>query len=126
MEVAQVVRDRCQCDFPGSFISQAVLLCDQQQPTQIVYRANIACYGSYSADQLVGYIEDWVNEGATLATEDFVVTFDSDCPVLIGSVDDPVCSLPSSGSSAPASVMSVPNTLAVIATSISVIVIITK
>ena len=121
MEVAQVIRDRCQCDFQESFISQAVLLCDQQQPTQIVYRANITSYKNYSADQLVGYIEDWAKQGATIFTGLAVVTFDPNCPVRINDISDPVCAqLSTSATPTP----SAPNTLAVIAASVSAVVIV--
>ena len=101
MEVAQVIRDKCQCDFQESFISQAVLLCDHQQPTQIVYRANITSYRNYSADQLVGYIEEWVEQGATISTGVFIVTFDSACPVRINDIRDPVCVQPSTRATVP-------------------------
>ena len=128
MEVAQVIRERCQCDFQESFISQAVLLCDQQQPTQIVYRANITSYGNYSADQLVGYIEDWVKQGATFTTGVLVVMFDPDCPVRINDISDPVCAtIPTSTSVyvvTPTPTQSTPDILVVIAASASVVVLI--
>ena len=121
MEVAQVIRDRCQCDFQESFISQAVLLCDQQQPTQIVYRANVISYKSYSADQLVGYIEEWVKQGATITSGVVIVTFDPDCPVRINDISDPACDQPSTSATP---TPSAPNTLAVVAASVSVAVIV--
>ena len=132
MEVAQVIRDRCQCDFQESFISQAVLLCDHQQPTQIVYRANITSYENYSADQLVSFIEDWVKQGATIPYGVVVVKFDPDCPVRINDISDPVCAQPSNGAIIPTSTSlvtptstpSAPNTLAVVAVSVTVVVIV--
>ena len=132
MEVTQVIRERCQCDFQESFIGQAMLLCDQQQPTQVLYRANITSYGSYSANQLVGYIEDWVKQGATFTTGVFIVTFDPDCPVRINDLSDPICAtIPTSASVVtptstsvvtPTSTQSTPDMLVVIATSASVVV----
>ena len=102
--MTQVVNDACQCDFQKSYISPAVLLCDQEEPTRIVYRARIASYGNHSANQLVGYIEDWVKEGATITTGVSLVMFDSDCPVRIGDVSDPVCT-PTLSPSAPLTVV---------------------
>ena len=133
MEVAQVIRDGCRCDFQESFISQGVLVCDQQEPTQIVYRANITSYGSYSADQLVGYIEDWVKQGAIITTGVVIVSFDPDCPVRINNINDPVCAqpstsaiiMPSTSAVSPSSTLSAPNTLVIITASVSVVVIIT-
>ena len=132
MEVAQVIRERCQCDFQESFISQAVLLCDQQQPTQIVYRANITSYRNYSADQLVSYIEDWVKQGATVTTGFSVVTFDPNCPVKINDIGDPVCTQPLTSATIPTSTsvviptstptQSTPNMLVVIVAGVSVFV----
>ena len=124
--VTQVVRDGCQCDFDKSFISQGVLLCDQQQPNQFVYRANITSYGDYSANQLVGYIEDWVKQGATIASV-VTVTFDPNCPVRISDISDPVCNRTSSSAISPSSISSTsaPNILAVLAASVAFLVIIT-
>ena len=124
MEVAQVIRGSCQCDFQESFISQAVLLCDQQEPTQIVYRANITSYGSYSANQLVGYIEDWVKQGATVTSGVAIVTFDPDCPVRINDISDPVCAQTLTSTASPTPTPCASNTLAAIAASVSVVVII--
>ena len=82
----------CHCDFQECFISQAVLLCDKEEPTQVVYRASIFRYGSYPANQLVGYIEEWVKQGASVTIAGLVqVTFDSDCPVRIFDMDEPIC-----------------------------------
>ena len=121
MEVAQVVRDSCQCDFQESFISQGVFFCDEQEPTQIVYRANITSYGDYSADQLLDFIEEWVNQGATITSGVAIVTFDSDCPVRINDISDPVCAQTSTSVVTPTLT---PSTLAVIAASVSVVVVI--
>ena len=127
MEVAQVIRNECQCDFQERFISQAVILCDQQQPTQIVYRASITSYRSYCSDQLVGYVEDWVKQGATFTSGGLTVTFDPNCPVRIDDISDPVCTgaaIPTSTSVVtPTSTLSTLNIPAVIA-SVSVVVVI--
>ena len=134
MEVAQVIRDRCQCDFKESFIGQAVLLCDQQQPTITVYRANITSYGNYSSDQLLVYIEDWVKQGAIFTTEFFVVTFDPNCPVRINDLNDPICTQPPTSATIPTSAsvviptatstQSTPNLLVVFAVGVLVFVVI--
>ena len=130
MEVTQVIRARCECEFQESFIGQAVLLCDQQQPTVIVYRANITSYGNYSSNQLVGYIEDWVKQRATFTTGFSVVTFDPNCPVRINDISDPVCTQPVTGATIPTSAsvviptststQSMPDMLVVFAVGVSV------
>ena len=93
--VTEVIKERCHCDFQENFISQAEILCDLLEPTQFVYRASITRYANYSADQLVGYIEDWVRTGPSVSIDLSVVVFDSNCPVRISTLSDPICELPS-------------------------------
>ena len=91
-EVAKVIRDMCQCDFQESLISHAVLLCEEELPTIIVYRARIFRYHTYSASQLVGYVDEWVKQGASVTIGGLAqVTFDQDCPVRVNNVDEPIC-----------------------------------
>ena len=76
-----------------------MILCEEETPTQVVYRSNITRYGDYSADQLVGYIEEWVQQEALLISGITVVTFDSNCTVRISGIDEPVCGPSSSTNS---------------------------
>ena len=91
-ELTYIIRDKCKCDFPENFISEPVLLCEQQEPTSFVYRASIKRYEILSPDQLINYIENWVEQGASVSINDVVVIFSSDCPVRISDIGDPVCS----------------------------------
>ena len=90
-EVAKVIRNKCQCDFQDTSISQALLLCEEQEPNKVVYRASIVMYDSYSATELVGYIEDWVKQGGSVSIGVVVVKFDPNCPVRISDFNDPIC-----------------------------------
>ena len=90
--MAKVIREMCQCDFQESLISQAVLLCEEKLPTISIYRARIFRYRTYSASQLVDYVDEWVKQGASITVGGLAqVTFDQDCPVRIQDVDEPVC-----------------------------------
>ena len=86
-----VIRDRCQCDFQDTFVSQAVLLCQREEPSQVVYRSIIIRYGTFSANQLVGYIEEWVTQGAAVINGVPMATFDPNCTVRISDINEPVC-----------------------------------
>ena len=66
-------------------------MCEEEAPTKVFYQSNITRYGDYSADQLVGYIEEWVQQGALLIDGVVVVTLDSNCAVRISGIDEPVC-----------------------------------
>ena len=68
-----------------------MISCEEEAPTQVVYRSNITRYGDYSANMLVGYIEEWVQQGGLLISGVTMVTFDSNCTVIISGIDEPVC-----------------------------------
>lgn len=59
-----------------------MLVCDEQQPAEIEFRAKISSYGSNSVDQIVGYIEDWVTQGANATTGNVVLTFYPTFPII--------------------------------------------
>ena len=53
LAVADTVKDYCDCEFLDSFITNETLLCDIQNSTQAVYRAQIFNFGSISSTQIV-------------------------------------------------------------------------
>ena len=118
-EVTQVIRERCQCDFQEIFISRVLPLCENDEPLQVVYRAQITSYASYPASQLVSYIEEWVRQGVSITSGIFMVTFDSECPVEVSDIDEPVCG-PNAGVCLQSSVAS-----AAIAASLAIIIVLT-
>ena len=71
-----------------------MLLCDTQNPTQAVYRAQVFNFGSISSTQIVSWIEEWVLNGASVTSGPILVTFDPTCPVLLNSINDEICQLP--------------------------------
>ena len=71
-----------------------MLLCDAQNPTQAVYRAQVFNFGSISSTQIVSWIEDWVLNGASVTSGTVLVTFDPTCPVTLNSFNDEICQLP--------------------------------
>ena len=71
-----------------------MLLCDTQNSTQAVYRAQVFNFGSISSAQIVSWIEDWVLNGASVTSGPILVTFDSTCPVPLNSFNNEICQLP--------------------------------
>ena len=92
--VVDIVTDYCDCGFLDSFITNETLLCDTQNPTQAVYRAQVFNFGSISSTQIVSWIEDWVLNGASVTSGPVLVTFDPTCPVPLNSFNDEICQLP--------------------------------
>ena len=89
--VVDTVKDYCDCGFLDSFITNEILLCDTQNPTQAVYRAQVFNFGSISSTQIVSWIEDWVLNGASVTSGLVLVTFDPTCPVPLNSFNDEIC-----------------------------------
>ena len=87
-----------------------MLLCDTQNPTQAVYRAQVFNFGSISSTQIVSWIEEWVLNGASVTTGPVLVTFDSTCPVSLNSINDNICQLPSTMSMSTHATQSTPLT----------------
>ena len=92
--VVDTVIDNCDCGFLDSFIAQEMLLCDTQNPTQAVYRAQVFNFGSISSTQIVSWIENWVLNGASVTSGHVLVTFDPTCPVPLNSFNDRICQIP--------------------------------
>ena len=87
-----------------------MLLCDTQNPTQALYRAQVFNFGSISSTQIVSWIEDWVLNGASVTTGPVLVTFDPTCPVPLNSINDEICRLPSTMSMSTHTTQSTPLT----------------
>ena len=91
LAVVDTVKIYCDCGFLDSFIANETLLCDTQNPTQAVYRAQIFNFGSISSTQIVSWIEDWVLNGGSVTSGPVLVTFDPTCPVPLNSFNDEIC-----------------------------------
>ena len=89
--VVDTVIDNCECGFLDSFIAQEMLLCDTQNPTQAVYRAQVFNFGSISSTEIVSWIEDWVLNEASVTSGPILVTFDPTCPAQLNSINEEIC-----------------------------------
>ena len=92
------VKDYCDCGFLDSFIANETLLCDTQNRTQAVYRAQVFNFDSISSTQIVSWIEEWVLNETSVMYGSSLVTFDPTCPVPLNSINDNICQLPMSSS----------------------------
>ena len=90
--LTRIIRSMCECDFEETFINEPVLLCEPLEPTTFLYRASMETFEEFAASQLIVYIEDWVEQGASISFNDSVIIFSSNCPIRISNITDPVCS----------------------------------
>ena len=63
-QVNKLVREECQCGFECS-ISLPDLVCDEEQPNEVLYKANIYIYGVFPPDQLMDCINKWITHKDT-------------------------------------------------------------
>ena len=93
LAVASAINTNCGCDFLSSFITQEQLYCDQLCAMDFVYRATISSFGTYSTDQLLEYVEQWLVLEAVLTYGDSEIAFDPNCSLRIASYDEQPCTI---------------------------------
>lgn len=88
------VEERCQCGFSSLNILEPNFHCFAQSEEAVTYRAKVSGTATSSADEIVGYIRQWLAEGALIAFELISIPIDSSCQVAISSILDPECNAP--------------------------------
>ena len=90
--VVSGINDSCQCDFQEVYITNEHIYCDVLSPTQAIYGAEITRFKTFSSNQLVSIIEQWVQTKPSLRSGSTIVTFNIiNCPVRVPSVNEPIC-----------------------------------
>ena len=90
--VISAINDNCQCDFQEVYITNEHIYCDGLSPTQAIYRAEITRFKTFSSNQLVTIIEQWVQREPSLKNGSAIVTFNTtSCPVRVASMNEPIC-----------------------------------
>ena len=87
--VIQVINNRCHCNISVSFIYAEELWCDITAPSHVIYHATSDSIGEYSSVEIVSFIDEWIRGGANLTNGINLVTFESECTVLINQSDPP-------------------------------------
>lgn len=89
-EVAEAIATLCNCSFPLSFIPVGTLSC-RNSPFYVTYRSVLVGTDCYTANDLLGFVQSWVQMSPTVTIDIFVVNVDANCPV---SISDTECSSP--------------------------------
>ena len=86
----KAVEGRCECHFPRSHLLNGSFHC-QCSSTQAIYRNVLIGTYNFNATHLVGFIQDWVNSGASVKMDQYSVDIDNSCPITTGSLTKPKC-----------------------------------
>ena len=82
--VADIVETRCSCGFTAVNIQDNEFSCRSIENT-VVFRAEIMYSGNFNADELVGFISDWIQGGASIVTDGTRLAVDNSCPTQLDS-----------------------------------------
>ena len=83
-DVADVVEMRCSCGFTAAHITDNKFSCRSIENT-VVFRAEIMYSGNFNAGELVGFISDWVQGGASIVADGTKLAVDNSCPTQLDS-----------------------------------------
>ena len=73
LQINKLVRDECQCGFECS-ISLPDVACDEEQPNEVLYKANIYIYGVFPTGDLMDCIKNWITHRDTAKNELVIVS----------------------------------------------------
>ena len=96
-EIIKQVLMRCSCQFTTSNIISDTFSCRGSQgefEDTVVYRANITLQVPISitdADDIVTYINQWVQDEPSVAVKGIALALDADCPTMLASFDSNDC-----------------------------------
>ena len=86
----KAVESRCKFHFPCSHLLNGSFHC-QSSNTQATYRNTLIGTYNFNANQLIGFIQDWVNSSASVKMDWYSVNIDKHCPIAIGSLTETEC-----------------------------------
>ena len=89
------VEERCQCGFTVRNILTPTFRCFVESEDAVTYRAEILGTGVASPADITSHIQDWITQGALITFDFILIAVDSSCQVIVTSVQDPECFIPS-------------------------------
>ena len=88
------VEERCQCGFTVTNILEPKFLCFTESEDAVSYRTEIIGTAVVSPTEIATHIQNWIIQGPRVTFDFILIAVDSSCQVIVASVQDPECSLP--------------------------------
>ena len=79
------------CNNCSTVVSNDILSCDNGTPTDAIYRTNITAIYPYTTTSLIEVITEWIMGGATIASGVTLINLNSQCPLVVATVNEPLC-----------------------------------
>ena len=97
--VSNVVQ-RCGCAFAENQITERGFQCFPSSPQAVTYRARLHETSDATVPDLLQYIEEWIQDGATISVQFQRYSLDTTCDVRVDSFTESECGIDSASDSA--------------------------
>ena len=112
--VINELQNQCQCNLiSNNVITNGGLLCFEESPLYVTYRAQLHGTVEMAAQELISYIEQWLATGPILNVRAQFLSVQSSCTLVITSADEDECTFQTE------SISEIPTTVEFISSSIS-------
>ncbi len=89
--ITQSIESLCACGFSSSLISNSFIVCFDDSPSHVTYRALLTGSESVSAIRLARIIEQWIENDPIVVVQSAGLSVTNSCPVVIANHNSPEC-----------------------------------
>lgn len=79
------------CGLTRNHITDGAFQCFTQNAHEVTFRARLHVSPSSSLMELINYIVDWIENGASVAIDGILLSIDQRCDIVLESFSDPEC-----------------------------------
>ena len=89
--LTQGIESQCACGFNSSLILNSFMVCFDDSPSHVTYRAVLTGTESVSTIQLARLMEQWVENDLIVVVQRAGLSVTNSCPVVIANLNSPEC-----------------------------------
>ena len=89
--LTQGIESQCACGFNSSLILNSFMVCFDDSPSHVTYRAVLTGSESISTIQLARLMEQWVENDPIVVVQSAGLSVTNSCPIVIANLNSPEC-----------------------------------
>ncbi len=89
--LTQGIESQCPCGFNSSLILNSFMICFDDSPSHVTYRAVLTGTESVSTIQLARLMEQWVENDPIVVVQRAGLSVTNSCPIVIANLNSPEC-----------------------------------
>ncbi len=89
--LTQGIESQCACGFNSSLILNSFIVCFDDSPSHVTYRAVLTGSDSASTIQLARLMEQWVENDPIVVVQRVGLSVTNSCPIVIANLNSPEC-----------------------------------